>query len=115
MTFSPAGPDLRIERVGELAALVRQKVAPPERATLEAFVRAYYAQVDPDDLADRDLPDLYGAVLSHWGYARKRAPGQARDGWPAGVLFCITVCSPARFFRGLLRQLRCLFRRCGCG
>ena len=78
MTFNPAGPDLRAERVGELAALVHQKVAPPERATLEAFLRAYYGQVDPDDLADRQLPDLYGAVLSHWGYARKRAPGQAR-------------------------------------
>ena len=34
--------DRRADRLDELAALVRSKVAPDERALLEAFVRAYY-------------------------------------------------------------------------
>ena len=70
--------DRRTARLDELAALVRTKVAPEQRAMLESFLRAYYAQVDPDDLADRQLADLYGAVLSHWGFARRREPGRAR-------------------------------------
>ena len=70
--------DRRTARLDELVALVRTKVAPEQRAMLEAFLRVYYAQVDPDDLADRQLADLYGAVLSHWGFARKREPGRAR-------------------------------------
>ncbi|MEO8506732.1 MAG: NAD-glutamate dehydrogenase [Betaproteobacteria bacterium] len=70
--------DRRAERLDELAALIRAKVAPDQRATLEAFVRAYYGQVDPDDLAERELADLYGAALSHWNFAGRREPGRAR-------------------------------------
>ena len=70
--------DRRAARLDELVALVRAKIAPEQRAMLEAFLREYYAQVDPDDLADRQLADLYGAVLSHWGFAHKREPGRAR-------------------------------------
>jgi glutamate dehydrogenase len=68
----------RTERLEELAALVASKVAPDEREVLATFVREYYGQVDPDDLADRQLADLYGAALSHWNFARKREPGQVR-------------------------------------
>ena len=64
-------------RIEHVLALVRAKVAAEERATLEAFVRGYYGQVDPEDLAERDAADLYGAALSHWNFARKRDPGQA--------------------------------------
>ena len=61
-----------------MTALVRAKVAPEQRDALVAFVRDYYGQVDPDDLAERQLADLYGAALSHWNFARKREPGRAR-------------------------------------
>ncbi len=70
--------DRRAERMDDLAALVRLKVAPEQRGALEAFVRAYYGQVDPDDLAERQPADLFGAALSHWNFARKRKPGQVR-------------------------------------
>jgi len=70
--------DRRAARLDELAALVRTKIAPEQRAMLEVFLREYYAQVDPDDLADRQLADLYGAVLSHWDFARKRSRPRAR-------------------------------------
>ncbi len=42
------------------------------------MVARYFAQVDPEDLAERRPADLYGAALSHWNFARKREPGKPR-------------------------------------
>src|SRR5258706_14107120 len=70
--------DRRTESLDEVMALVRAKVVPEQRKTLEAVVERYYAQVDPEDLAGRRPADLYGAALSHWNFARKREPGKAR-------------------------------------
>jgi glutamate dehydrogenase len=63
------------ERLDQVLALVREKVPPETRGPVEAFVRAYYRQVDPGDLAERSAADLYGAALSHWNFARRREPG----------------------------------------
>src|SRR5450631_4068656 len=68
----------RSPQLDEVLNLVRAKVAADQRATLEAFVAHYYGHVDPEDLAERDPVDLYGAALSHWNFARKREPGHAR-------------------------------------
>ena len=68
----------RAQRVDEVAGLVAARVAPDLRATLQAFVAHYYAQVDSEDLEERPAADLYGAALSHWNFARKREPGRAR-------------------------------------
>jgi glutamate dehydrogenase len=65
------------ERLREVLALVEAKVARAERAVVEDFVRRYYGQVDPEDLAERRAADLYGAALSHWNFARRRAAGSA--------------------------------------
>jgi len=69
---------LRAERLDEVIKLVRAKVAPDQRDTLAAFVQQYFGQVDPEDLAERQVADLYGAALSHWSFARKREARQAR-------------------------------------
>jgi len=66
------------ERLDEVLALVRDKIAPESRGPVEAFVRAYYRQVDPEDLAEREPADLYGAAVSHWNFAHRRLPGSAR-------------------------------------
>ena len=63
------------ERIEQVVALVRRKIAKEEQATLERFVREYFRQVDPEDLAERLPEDLYGIALSHWSFARRRAPG----------------------------------------
>jgi glutamate dehydrogenase len=65
------------ERLEQVLALVREKVPAEARGPVEAFVRAYYRQVDPGDLAERSPADLYGAAFSHWSFARRRAPGRA--------------------------------------
>ena len=48
----------RTERLDKVVELLRAKVAVLQQGTLEAFVRQYYGQVDPEDLAERELADL---------------------------------------------------------
>ena len=80
-----------------LAAVVAQataQVKPVERAVVETFVRQYYRQTDPDDLAARGTDELVGAALSHWQFGRSRtadergrakvrvlSPSPAEHGW----------------------------------
>ncbi|OGA00916.1 MAG: hypothetical protein A3H35_12780 [Betaproteobacteria bacterium RIFCSPLOWO2_02_FULL_62_17] len=66
------------ERIEQVVTLMRTKVAGSEQAALERFVREYFRQVDPEDLAERLPEDLYGVALSHWGFARRRPPGTAK-------------------------------------
>jgi len=68
----------RSERLEQVAALLRAKLSADQRDLLEAFARQYFGQVDPEDLDEREAPDLYGALLSHWSFARRRAPGKVR-------------------------------------
>ena len=78
MKSNSAEHERRMETLGEVLAMVRAKVAPDQRKTLEAVVERYYGQVDPEDLAERQPADLYGAALSHWNFARKRESGRIR-------------------------------------
>ncbi len=69
---------VRQERLAAVTALVNAKVAPDQRAMLVDFVGQYLGKVDPEDIAARSAADLYGAALSHWNFARVRAPGKAK-------------------------------------
>ncbi|MGZ5444084.1 MAG: NAD-glutamate dehydrogenase [Thermoanaerobaculia bacterium] len=66
------------ERIEQVVALIRAKVAKDEQVLLERFVREYFRQVDPEDLAQRLPEDLYGVALSHWSFARRRPAGTAK-------------------------------------
>ena len=66
------------ERLAAAIAQAQQKVAAGERALIEGFVREYYRQVDPEDLAERSAEDLAGAALSHWELGRLRLPGMPK-------------------------------------
>ena len=70
--------DSRVQRLDEVLKIVRAKVAPDMRSLLERFVQQYFSRLDPEDLAERQPADLYGAALSHWNFARKRDPGSVR-------------------------------------
>ncbi|NMG75371.1 NAD-glutamate dehydrogenase [Aromatoleum diolicum] len=49
---------------------------PADQVALVApFARRWFGQVAPEDLADRSVEDLYGAVLSHWHFSRKHRGG----------------------------------------
>jgi len=66
------------ELIDAAVAHAQQKVAAAERALIEVFVREYYRQVDPEDIAARRPEDLAGAALSHWELGRVRAPGKPK-------------------------------------
>ena len=59
-------------------ALVNNRLPPEQRDTVAQFTQQYFGQVDPEDIAERDVSDLYGAALSHWQFARRREPGRAK-------------------------------------
>ena len=40
-----------------------------------AFIALYYDQVDPEDMADRNPEDLYGAAMAQLGFARRFSTG----------------------------------------
>ncbi|MBL8542153.1 MAG: NAD-glutamate dehydrogenase, partial [Betaproteobacteria bacterium] len=56
----------------------RAKVPGDDQAATERFLAEYYRQVDPDDLAELDTADIYGAALSHLAFARRREPGMPK-------------------------------------
>ncbi|MDX1529727.1 MAG: NAD-glutamate dehydrogenase, partial [Gammaproteobacteria bacterium] len=61
-----------------VVAIVGDKLAGDERAAVEEFVRQYYAGTSPDDLADSEVRDLYGAALAHWNFAKQRKPAEPK-------------------------------------
>jgi glutamate dehydrogenase len=83
--------DLEAELIDALCGRIRDEVPDERAALIIAFVRQYYHWVPSEDLADRDLSDLYGAALAHFDLVRERRPGQSKvrvynperdqDGW----------------------------------
>jgi len=47
-------------------------------ARAEPFLRHYYDLADADDLLQREVADLYGAVMAHWQTAQRFVSGSAR-------------------------------------
>ena len=70
-----SGVDSITEAVLEL---VRERVPSAQKAAAEAFAQPYYAGTAVEDLKDRSIVDLYGAVLSHFNVAHQRRPGKAK-------------------------------------
>ncbi len=51
------------------------KAPSAKRSIAQDFERVYYAEVDPEELAERDPKDLKGAALAHLEFGRKFARG----------------------------------------
>lgn len=62
----------------ELVAFARERLPSAGFAVVEPFLRHYYDQTDAEVLLQRDVADLYGAVMAHWQTAQKFVPGTAR-------------------------------------
>jgi len=56
-------------------AHVRERLSELQSSQIADFLRAYYAEAAPEDLAGLDL---YGAALSHWHLLERRRPGEAK-------------------------------------
>ena len=63
------------ELIDAVLAQVRQHVPAAQGPVVEEFVAQYYAGTAFEDLADRDVANLYGAALAHWNFLRTRTPG----------------------------------------
>ena len=61
--------------IGQLVEWVLARLPHEQAAEAAEFTRQYYGQAAPEDLAERAPADLYGAVLSHWQFARSFAGG----------------------------------------
>ena len=74
------GPDTQAgdELIGQISDTVRARLPPEQAIEAAEFADQYYAQVAPEDLAERSLADLYGAAMSHWHFARSFAGGTAK-------------------------------------
>src|SRR4029450_4506930 len=74
-----AKPDLNKKaRIDAVVTLINSRIQKSERASLITFARGYFERVDPEDLAARDVEDLYGAVLPQWHFDGVRESGTAK-------------------------------------
>lgn len=62
----------------KLIAMVEEKIPAVEAKPLVNFIYQYFSTVASDDLAQHDISDLYGAVISHWRLMYKRKPGETK-------------------------------------
>jgi len=78
----PTQPEqAKAEVLERIAATIHERVSSDQADQAdqaESFARQLYRRVDPEDLQERAVPDLYGAALAQWGFARQRTPGVAK-------------------------------------
>ena len=65
------------DAMDRVTGLVRDRIDHDGAATVDWFVRHFYANVPPDDLVNTPDEQLYGAALAMWQAARRRQPGAA--------------------------------------
>src|SRR5262245_46375684 len=70
MTVKPE--EAKTALVEKTVAHVRDRLPGADVDDVEHFVRAYYADAAPEDLAEFDL---YGAAVAHWHFMQQRRPG----------------------------------------
>jgi glutamate dehydrogenase len=72
------GSEVRAEIIARVVAHASKRLSSEQLAVFSAFAGDYYARIDPADLADRHVPDLYGAAMAHLGFGHVRQPGEIR-------------------------------------
>src|SRR6056297_2342729 len=72
------GEDRKHELIDRVVAEVRTKLPENEAELAQAFVRRYFRDVAPTDVAAREMLDLYGTALAHLRFAEEREPGRAK-------------------------------------
>ncbi len=67
----------KAELIGRVVAHARDRLG-DQSDTVEPFLRRYFDRVDPADLLERGVVDVYGAAMAHWHMARHRRPGETK-------------------------------------
>ncbi len=83
--------DKSVNIIERVVAHARESLAQEKAKLAEAFIRQYYNQVAPEELAEREIPDLFGAAMAHLNFMKEFKSGtpkvriynpqQAKDGW----------------------------------
>src|SRR5512143_1807066 len=60
--------------IDKIVTALGQRLPADVASLAQVFARQYFAWVSPEDLLDDEPEDLYGAVLAHWNFARRRQP-----------------------------------------
>ena len=69
--------EARVEQlINDLLEFARGRLPEPTFKVIEPLLRYYYEQVDVEDIASRDVADLYGAAMAHWQTAQKFVAGR---------------------------------------
>ncbi len=81
----------RQEIINKLRQYLKDRVPESQVPLLETFAQRYYASCSLEDLTERSIEDLFGALLSHWNFIYQRGPDeskvrvfnptQEKDGW----------------------------------
>ena len=66
------------EIIDGLAAQLATRLGGNEAEIAERFVRAYFRNVAPEDLTERDPLDLYGAALAQLRFSEERPAGEVK-------------------------------------
>ncbi|ALP51895.1 NAD-glutamate dehydrogenase [Candidatus Tenderia electrophaga] len=74
--MSPYKNHERQHIIKRITDLVEERLAPREAEQVQLFALQYYAASAIEDLHQRSIDDLYGAMLAQWRLARQRRPGQ---------------------------------------
>lgn len=59
----------------QINKVVNERFDKKEAPIIRAFIKEYYKDVAQEDLAERELEDLYGAAIAHWNLAQLKPPG----------------------------------------
>ncbi len=69
---------LKDEVIEKVVETVQARMSGKKADFAEAFVRRFYKNVAPGDIASEETEDLYGAALSLWSFAANRKPRTAK-------------------------------------
>ncbi len=69
--------DPKREVIDKVVEQIQQRIKGKTAKDAEAFVRLFYKDVPPDDMAGRSVDSLYGAALTLYKFAQKRPSADA--------------------------------------
>jgi len=72
------GEDQKRDLIDGVIAEIGAKLPENEAELAQSFVRRYFRDVAPTDVAAREMLDLYGTALAHLRFAEEREPGRAK-------------------------------------
>lgn len=98
----------------KIVALINKKLPAKQAKLISPFVRQYYHNVALEDLQERSIEDLYGAMLTHWSLLYQRAPHDTKvrvynpnyeqDGWQSNHTTIIVSTDDMPFLVDSLRM-----------